>query len=419
MKITGLFIVILFTTLIHQNVYSQLGNIKNRAKSSVTKKVKDKKSKETPTASSEKKSGGSDTPKYDPENPVYKAYSAAKQSLKFAKSTTEGIEWRSNIEGSNESVIKDLAKVKKNLALLKEQGEDSKDYYKEFSVEYQRLEDFRAVEMENYTIDEIYEEKMEAYFYWASLQRPIKDSTIRGTYTSYKEFKADFETNRPKKFSTSLMQNYSKAVDNYLAVEVYEDIPYFRKKVDAIVKNIHKLNASGNEDYLLNAKSYKRDCDEIFEEIKYYDNCLLEKKDEINSVKADLSKEADMLEEYVSSGKYDIYAAKFKQELIDAVRLRPAAMNNSKYLGMIKKGVEKGTVSKVNVVSSRWLVSRNDWGIPEYKYLSVDIAVTYNGKCYLAYGQIVKTYTGGGTYGSEYFSDWGLQEEMNCGNVSK
>lgn len=422
MKTIGLLIAISFTMLLHQNVYSQLGNIKNRAKSSVTKKVKEKKNKETssstttPTTSSK---GKSDTPKYDPDSPVYKAYSAAKQNLKFAKSTTEGIEWRSNIEGSNETLIKDLAKVKTNLTFLKEQGEDSKNYYEEFSAEYQRLEDFRVSEMENYTIDEAYEKKMEAYYYWAKLQRPIKDSTIRGTYTSYKKFNADFETNRPKKYASSLIQKYSKAVDNYLAVEVYEDIPYFRKKVDAIVRNIHKPNASGDKDYLLNAKSYKRDCDEIFEEIKYYDNCLFEKKDEINSIKADLSNEVAMLDEYVSSGKYDAHVAKYKQELIDAVRLRPVAMNSSKYLSMIKKGVEKGTVSKANVVSDRWLISRNEWGIPKYKYLPIDIAVTYNGKCYLAYGQIVKDYAGGGTYGADYFSDWGLQDEMNCGNVSK
>ena len=127
-----------------------------------------------------------------------------------------------------------------------------------------------------------------------------------------------------------------------------------------------------------------------------------------------------MLEEYIKSGKFDANIAKYKKEIIDAVRLGKSAMTNAAYENMAKAGVDKGKVTRVVITSAVWSVAKTEYGFPLHKYLDVDIAVTdADGKCWLAFGQIRKQYEGGGVYGAEYFNFWGLQEEMNCANINK
>ena len=128
-----------------------------------------------------------------------------------------------------------------------------------------------------------------------------------------------------------------------------------------------------------------------------------------------------MLDEYISSGKLEANQAKYKQEIIDAVRLGKPAMTNTTYDAMAKTGAaEKGKVTRVVITSAVWTVAKTEYGFPLHKYLDVDLAITdATGKCWLAYGQIRKQYEGGGVYGAEYFNFWGLQDEMNCANTTK
>ena len=91
----------------------------------------------------------------------------------------------------------------------------------------------------------------------------------------------------------------------------------------------------------------------------------------------------------------------------------------SKYDGMSLAGFENVKATRVVITSDVWSVKKNEYGLPLYKYLPVHIAVTLDGKCWLAYGQIRKSYEGGGQYGGEFFNYWGLQEEMNCANTMK
>lgn len=427
-------IVILSIFLITTISYGQLGNlnkIKNKAKNKVKNKTETQKTKSIPkkgtiieksnnsSSSSTLNQSSNDTPKYSSDDPIYNAYSKVKENVKYTNSTFESIEWKSNITGSNERAIKYLEIVKEKMTFLKENGEDSKNYYNEFEKEYTKLETFRATEVENYEIDKIYEKKMEQYYYWAKLGRVIKDTSIIGSYEGYNTFKTDFATNRPEKFATSYMKKYSGAVDNYLAVEVYEEIPYYNEKVDRIIKKAHKITDRNVEAYKLSAKTFVRNFEDALIEISYLDEFLLEDKVEINKVKAKIDKDKSMLDNYISSGEYDTYVAKFRQELIDAVRLRPNALNNDIYRTMAIKGVTKGTGKKANIASSRWLISRTDFGYPKYKYLPVDLAVSFEGKCYLAYGQLVQDYQGGGVYGKVYFDYGSFQEEMNCNNANK
>ncbi len=104
-----------------------------------------------------------------------------------------------------------------------------------------------------------------------------------------------------------------------------------------------------------------------------------------------------MLDEYISSGKLEANQAKYKQEIIDAVRLGKPAMTNTTYDAMAKTGAaEKGKVTRVVITSAVWTVAKTEYGFPLHKYLDVDLAITdATGKYWLAYGQIRKQYEGG------------------------
>ncbi len=92
-----------------------------------------------------------------------------------------------------------------------------------------------------------------------------------------------------------------------------------------------------------------------------------------------------MLDEYISSGKLEANQAKYKQEIIDAVRLGKPAMTIKTYDAMAKTGAaEKGKVTRVVITSAVWTVAKTEYGFPLHKYLDVDLATTdANGKCWL------------------------------------
>jgi len=197
-------------------------------------------------------------------------------------------------------------------------------------------------------------------------------------------------------------------------------VPYLDGEVDKIISEIHEKNSRNEESYMLNAKHYLKDFDKPQEDINYNKKYLLEDKAGINAVQSKIDKELAMLNEYINSGKYDAHVAQYRQEIIDAVRLRPKMMSNDSYEKMAREGVDKGKVARVVIVSSAWEVAKTEYGFPLYKFLRVDLAVTdVDGKCMSAYGQIRKTYEGGGVYGDEFFYYWGLQDEMNCSNINK
>jgi len=145
---------------------------------------------------------------------------------------------------------------------------------------------------------------------------------------------------------------------------------------------------------------------------------------EINRIEAKYNKEKAMLEEYINSGKYDAYRAKWEQARIDKVRLGKRAMSNATYEGMLLKHATKDgeKVLRAVITSSTWQVRKNEFDLPKYKYLAIDLAVKKDGKCYLLTGgSVFKDYTGGGTYGGiqPYYPGFGSREEMNCNNVNK
>ncbi len=393
--------------------YSQIGKIKVN-----------KPAVELPTT---KKTDGNATnvsadgkPAYDPESPTYKAYSRAQDGIRSAENYLSAAEWTRNTEGSNEQTIKELAKAKENIDILKGTGiESKKPYLKSMEADYTRLYQDREVKWESFTQDKLYDDKLESYYSWTSMGWGIQDKSLEPSYKGYSTFRKDFEASRPEKFKNQYVQKRIASVDEYFKVEVYKELPALEAQIDKTIKDIHSINSRNEESYLLNAKSYQKEFEKPLETIKYKREFLLEDKTEINRIEAKIIKEKTLLDEYVSSGKCDAHRAKYEKEIIDAVRLDKKAMTNAAYEDMARKGVEEGTALKVVITSPTWYVKKTDYGFPIHKSLGVDIAIKKDGVCYVAYGEIIKTYEGGGNYGAEYFKFWGIQQKMNCDNINK
>lgn len=359
-------------------------------------------------------------PAYDPESPTYRAYSIVRDEISSTKNILGPDHWDKNVEGRNEDATRYLAKAKENLTKLQNDPiESKKPYVKNLAASWDEVEATRKEKFGVYTMNKEYSEKLDQYHRFATSGWEISDKSLEASYTGYHKFKAEFETKRPDYVKDSYVQSRFRDIDNYFNVEVYKVVPELNAQVDAIISKAHAKNSSGDEEYLLNAKNYLKDFEEPIAQIAYNKQYLLENKTEINAVQAKLEKEKAFLDEYVNSGKCDAHRAKYHQAMVDAVRLAPKKMSNPKYEGMALAGVEKGKGTRAVITSDIWLVKKNEYGLPLYKYLPVDIAVTLDGKCWLAYGQIRKDYEGGGQYGGEYFNYWAIQDEMNCANTMK
>lgn len=413
--IISIFVVLIYTfTICNAQIKPNLNSIKDKAK----EKTVGGNDKSDKTNNVSDNAGG--TPEYDPESPTYRAYSIVRDEISSTRNILKDEEWNKNVEGKNDEAVKYLAKAKENLAKLQSDLiESKKPYVKDLEKDLASVDAERKTKFDNYQADQEYDKKIDAYYKFAILGWDIQDKNLEPSYTGYYSMRKDFETTRPEKFKDEYVQKRVGEVDNFFKVEVYKVVPEINTKVDNIISAIHAKNSRGDEDYLLNAKSYLKDFEEPIALITYNKKYLLEDKTGIDAVQTKIDKEKAMLDEYVKSGKYDAHVAKFRQELIDAVKLGPKKMTNTTYEGMATAGVDKGKVTRVVITSDIWHVKKNDWGFPEYKYLDVDIAVSIEGKCWLAYGQIRKEYEGGGQYGAEFFNYWGLQEEMNCNNVNK
>ncbi len=403
-----------FLTISNAQIKTSLKNVKEK----VSDKATGDKDKTGKTENITDKASGK--PEYDPNSPTYRAYSIVRDETSSTRNLLKPENWDNNVEGKNEEALRYIAKAQENLAKLQaDLIESKKPYVKELESNLNQVEADRKAKFDSYTADQEYDKKIEAYYKFAINGWEIQDKSLEPSYTGYYKMRKDFETTRPEKFKSTYVQKRVTDVDNFFKVEVYKVVPELSTKVDRIIASIHAKNSSGDEEYLLNAKSYLKDFEDPIKLITYNKKYLLEDKSGIDAVQAKIDKEKAMLDEYIKSGKYDAHVAKFRQALIDAVKLSPKKMTNANYEAMAKKGVDKGTVTRVVITSDVWMVKKTDWGFPEYKYLTVDIAVNFEGKCWLAYGQIKKEYEGGGVYGGETFNYWGLQDEMNCDNVNK
>jgi len=264
---------------------------------------------------------------------------------------------------------------------------------------------------------EKWEEKKYSYEYACRTIREL-DTTLR--YKDYMAFRLKTEKEYPKDFKSEDVQKEFKIIDDYFNVEVYNHVNQdMSKHADKQIKMMYAEHGK-YQDYQFSPEGYLRELKELAEYLSYYKRNLIGDVSKISATETKIVNEKNKLEKYINGGEYEAFKIKAKQERVDRVRFAKKAMNTTKYDAMISKTVDNGKAIRIVIVSSQWQIVKNSYGIPEKKWLGVDLAVKRGGKCYLRYGRLTKTHEGGGTYGKTYFlyHDNG-PKEMNCKNVFK
>ncbi|WP_264787895.1 hypothetical protein [Aureispira anguillae] len=353
------------------------------------------------------------------EDATYKAYSRAKENIRYAKSTTESIEWRQNPEKAHKDAAKYLERAKESLDFLNQQEtEKNQAYLKQFNSDYTALNQKCSNDAEKYHKVAKHQENLEAYHTWISFG--AKTTKEERTYKAYYKNRDAFKAEYPKEFEGSYNQKMVSAVDEFFKVEVYKRLENLEGKVASIIKNMYKKNGE-REAYILSAPSYLKDFDKPLKSLAYYKKDLLEDHTAANALETQINKEKSMLEEYINSGKFAANRAEYEQGIIDAVRLGKKAMSNSTYekLASDHSFDDGGKIIRVVITSSDWGIKKNSFDIPKYKYLSMSVAVKKEGKCYEADGYLRRDYEGGSSYAKPRFVYTGINDEMNCNNVNK
>lgn len=422
-------IITLFLLTLCSYSFGQFGGIIKKPKKPSTKILKNKPSK-APTktnssSSSDKQSTSSNassssierykdgSPKYNPDNPspTSLAHRKAKENLKYAQSTTSYLDDR----------IKYLEKAKPSLDFLNEQkSEEGQTYLKEFNETYRTLSTQYAAEKE--TISQIakHQSNLEQYYKWVALGRQITDENLAPNYKAYYKHRDAFKEAYPEEFAGNYNQKMATKVDQFFKVDVYKKVANLDEEVSVIIKQIHQVNGE-REDYILNADGYLKDFEKPVQSLAYYKKDLLEDLTTANALEAKINKDKNMLETYISSGKFEANKALFAQEIIDA-RLLRKGMSDSKLEAFAKSKLpaEFGKILRVTVASTGWGVNKNYFDIPVSKGITIDFATKKeDGKCYYISASVMQTYEGGGKYGNWYFSDPWQKGEMNCNNVNK
>lgn len=417
-----LFLTILMITFTAHS-YAQFGNLKIKApkkpKLSVGKSTKVTTSApEAPSVESNRNKDGS--PKHDSENPIYKAYSKAKEGLLFSKGPVEGFEAKQNPEKAREDATKYLAKTKEQLDFLNGQdSEKDREYLTQFNAEYKRLEELHLARNGKADEFEYHENRLKEYRSWVKSDIPLESKDLEPTVRGYDKTKAAFAEAQPEAMENGNIKFLLKDIDEYFDSKVYQTIDWIEDDVDRDIKELHRVHL-GREVYILNADNYVKSLKKPIDRITYYKDNLMRDPSKAEALLAKIEKETTMLEEYINSGKFAANLAKYEQEVIDS-RLLRQGMKDGDIEGVAKAKLPKkyGQIVRVTVASTGWGVNKNALGIPLDKALTVDFAVKRDGKCYYISATIGRTYEGGGKYGSMWLSDDYEKGEMNCNNVNK
>lgn len=375
----------------------------------------------TPAPASNRNKDG--TPKYDSENPTYKAYSKTKENLKFATSIIEGIEWKQNREKAQKDVAKYLAKAKEPLDFLNEQeSEKGQNYLKEFNDNYTAMNTKCTSETAAFNQKATYEKNVKAYESWIKYGNKSEDSDLDFSYQGFYKEMDNYKKDLPEAFAESKKaQEVFKNLDDYFNTRVYKEVTKQEEQADIIIEAMYKKQLwDGHENYKIEGKSYLKRLEQILPRIPT-DNKLKDKTT-ANALKTKISKETTMLKEFIESGQLDAAIKQRQQERIDAVRLNPKGMSNSSYEKMaLDRTFNDGKkILRAVIVSSDWQVVKNGFDLPKHKSLWYSIAVKdKDGVCYKASGELRKDYEGGGKYGSPKFLFAEIDTEMNCDNINK
>lgn len=375
----------------------------------------------TPSPESNRNKNG--TPKYDPDNPTYKAYSKARDNIKFAKSTMEGIEWKQNREKAQKDAAKYLAKAKEGLDILnQEDSEKDQSYLKEFNDSYTAMNAKCTSETAAFNQKATYESNVKAYENWIKYGNKSEDSNLDFSHQGFYKEMENYKKDLPEAFAASKKaQEVFNNLDDYFNNRVYKEVTKQEEEADIIIEAMYKKQLwDGHENYKIEGKSYLRRLEQILPRIPSDDK--LKDKTTANALKAKIGKETTMLKEFIESGQLDAAIKQRQQERIDAVRLNPKGMSNSSYekMALDRTFSDGKKILRAVIVSSDWQVVKNGFDLPKHKSLWYSIAIKdKDGVCYKASGELRKDYEGGGKYGSPKFLFSEIDTEMNCKNINK
>lgn len=414
--------------------FGQFGGLIKKPKKPSVNAPKTNKSKATQTTSSTSTSSSSNTtlesnrnkdgtPKYNSEDPTYKAYSSAKEKIKFSKNIIEeDTQWHLS-EEKTKNAAKYLKKAKESLDFLNEQdSEKNQSYLKEFNESYAALNTKFNHETAAFNKKETYEKNIKSYESWIRYGNKNEDSKLDFSYQGFYNEIANYKKDLPDAFEKSKnTQAIFKNLDDYFTNRVYNEIKKPEEDAAIIIEAMYKKQLwEGHENYHIEAESYLRKLEAILPNIPSKDKL----KDETiaNALKAKITKETTLLKEYINSGQLEAAIKQRNQERIDAVRLSEKEMSNSAYEKMaLDRSFDDGKkIIRAVIVSSDWQVVKNALDVPKYKSLWYSIAVKdKDGVCYKASGELRKDHEGGGKYGNPKFLFSEIDTEMNCDNVNK
>lgn len=418
-----------------QAQFGKLKSLKNK-KISIPKKKKSSTSNSgsssSPFASVKPRKRSDDgLPAYDrdlKDNKDWEAAKYCKENIKTITNDLNGDRWPSVY--INRPTVKRLDRMKENLAYLEGlDAEKNQDYLKNFKEQYQTLSDKRAKEFKTFEATEVVTKEINEWdntlFDYSDARRAMynfPDSTL--TYAKYSEYRLTVKERFPDNFESEGIVKELKKMDDYFSITVKEHIANMEKEADAIVVDMNKNYGGGDyKEFEYNPKRFIKKFNELNTYVNYYNRKLVTDASQTSSVESKIKTEVDKLNTYVSSGKFDTFMAARNQEKINARLLRKKEMSNASYEGLVKKSVTDATVLKVNIISPKWNVEKNAIDIPKNKWLGVDLAIKKEGKCYLRYGRVKKTYEGGGKYGKTFFAFEDYfnfkDNEMNCVNINK
>jgi len=420
MKIKYLLLSLLLISFVPS--HAQFGKLKKGLKK--IKKKKNKASKKVSKTTGKGKATATGEPAYDANNPIYRAFSVVKNELKSAENRMSKAGWEK--EGTDWTKIS-LDKARKNLDVLKADAvESKKPYYKTYENKYASLK-------EQHTIGTNTQKAKRGYFdtfYNYHLKTTSFDDYLNSKrYLGSLKF-LKYATYKSKKDEYLASDAIYKNTDDLIAkLDKFYNQGFTQKQLPRVIKyiegNLEKMEKmSGGKDAWKNIpKSLIKEIDASFtnyiEPIKVL---LPSKNSKLDDLAAKLTKRKKFLEEYISSGKYDAYVAKIKQEIIDRVRLGNVGTRNAQFENLVRRAfANEGTVLRVVINSTAWTVSKNELtGRPLFMFHDASVAVkAANGKCYRRFARIKKSYLGGGNYGQPTVSRWDNKDEMNCNNVNK
>lgn len=156
-------------------------------------------------------------------------------------------------------------------------------------------------------------------------------------------------------------------------------------------------------------------------------NLSAEAKTSITNARKQITEVTKKNQEYISSGKYQVYLDKVHKEQIAKIFVPKASTSRPSLESAVAQNVKGREVYGMTVsqvfktvsMSSNFVIEKNFLDLPKYKYYRYYLSVkTTDGKCLLISVYEQYEYAGGGTYLKKPDYKIGGVEEMSCKNVN-